>query len=587
MQYMAEERVERRLAAILVADVVGYSRLIEQDEEGTRARLRSLLTEVIDPQITADGGRIVKTSGDGILVEFGSVVDAVRNALTIQKKMSGRDAKLPEDNRIKFRVGINLGDVIVEGDDIHGDGVNMAARLEGLCAPGEVYVSGTVRDHVEGKLNAVFDDLGEQSVKNIVKPVRVCRVQAEPGTVDSQVADTPRSLPDKPSIAVLPFTNISGDPEQEYFADGMTEDLITDLSKISGLFVIARNSSFTFKGQSVDVVEVGRKLGVKRVLEGSVRRAGNQIRINAQLIDAKTGGHLWAERYDGEFENIFALQDEITAKIVAALEVTLTSSDLARVERKPTTSIEAYDLYLRARERYYQYFGAAMAEAFELLERAIELDPEFADAHAYLSGCHTGAHIMQWPGVDGDLDLALASAQKAVALDSNSAVAHTRLGWAQTWKHRYDDAERSFDRAAALAPELAEVFSYQGVHYIRACDPERALQLTTKALRLDPFAPQVDYHMGMEYLFLGRFEEAVTKLEIARERTPNQSGVRLHLACAYVEMGRLDDAAREIRELSEFSPVYTVALAGRTFPFRIDAVRERFVDNLRKAGLPE
>jgi adenylate cyclase len=367
----------------------------------------------------------------------------------------------------------------------------------------------------------------------------------------------------------------------------MTEDLITDLSKISGLFVIARNSSFVFKGQSVDVIEVGRKLGVKRIIEGSVRRAGNRVRINAQLIDAATGGHLWAERYDGDLENIFALQDEITAKIVAALEVTLSATDKARVERKPTTSIEAYDLYLKGRERYFQYSGAAMAEAFGFLERAIELDPAFADAHAYLSACHMAAHIFRWSSVDGDLERALTSAEKAVALDPDSAIAHTRLGWVLTWQRRYDDAERNFDRAAALAPELAEVFSYQAVHYIRAGDPERALRLTTKAQRLDPFAPQVDYHMGMEYLFLGRFEEAVAKLEIARDRTPKQSAVRLNLACAYVEMDRLDDAAREIRELFEISPDYTVALVDQVFPFRIDTVRERFIENLRKAGLRE
>ncbi len=410
--------------------MVGYSRLIEQDEEGTRTRLRSLHAEVIDPRIAADGGRIVKTSGDGILVEFRNSVDAVRNALAIQIAMSGRNDALPENRRIMFRVGINVGDVIVEGDDIHGDGVNVAARLEGLCEPGEVYVSGTVYDQAAGKLSASFEDLGEQTVKNISKPVRVCRVRVERGAADLQVAEMQRLLSDRPSIAVLPFTNISGDPEQEYFADGMTEDLITDLSKISGLFVIARNSSFAFKGQSVDV---GRKLGVKHVLEGSVRRAGNQIRINAQLIDAKTGGHLWAERYDGAFENIFALQDEITAKIVTALEVTLTSSDLARVERKPTTSIEAYDLYLRARERYNRYSPEAFRKALVFLRQAIELDPKFADAYGYLSACYLGPHIMRWNDVEGTLDQASAAAEKAVALDPESAVAQYRLGWVRSW----------------------------------------------------------------------------------------------------------------------------------------------------------
>ena len=333
---MAEERVQRRLAAILVADVVGYSRLIEADEEGTRTRIRSLHAEVIDPRIEADGGRIVKTSGDGILVEFGSVVDAVRNALAIQEAMSGRDSNLPEDSRIRFRVGINVGDVIVEGDDIHGEGVNVAARLEGLCEPGEVYVSTAVHDQVEGKLAVTFENLGEQTLKNISKPTRVYRVSISPeeATVRSEEATGVPSLPDKPSIAVLPFENMSGDPEQEYFADGIAEDIITALSRFNWFFVIARNSSFSYKGTSPDIRQVASELGVQYVLEGSVRKAGNRVRITAQLIDATTGRHVWAERYDRELDDIFAVQDEITGAITGAVAPSFVAAEAKRAARK-------------------------------------------------------------------------------------------------------------------------------------------------------------------------------------------------------------------------------------------------------------
>ncbi len=575
----------------MAADVVGYSRLIREDEAGTLAQLKVLRKEVFDPRTAEHNGRIVKTMGDGVLVEFPSAVDATQRAIKVQRALSRRNEDVPLDHRFELRIGINLGDIVADGDDILGDGVNVAARLESLCNAGEVYISAAIHDQIEGKVSATFDDLGEHTVKNIDKPIRVYRVSDQAGApvkaTKVEGADRPLPLPDKPSIAVLPFTNISGDPEQEYFADGMTEDLITDLSKISGLFVIARNSSFTFKGQSVDVVEVGRKLGVKRVLEGSVRRAGNQIRINAQLIDAKNGGHLWAERYDGEFENIFALQDEITAKIVTALKVTLTSGDLARVERKPTTSIEAYDLYLRARERYNRYSPEAFREALVFLQKAIELDPNFADAYGYLSACYMGPHVFRWQNVEGTLDHASTAAEKAVALDPESAVAHYRLGWVRSWQQRDEEAEMSFDRAVDLAPDMPEVFIYQGVHNLRTGNLERALQLTTKALTMDPFAPLAEYHIGMEYLFLGRLEEAVAKLEIARDRTPAQSGVRLHLASAYVEMDRVDDAAIEIAALLNFSPEYTVALADEIFAYRIDAFRERLADNLRRAGLPE
>ncbi len=386
---MAEERVQRRLAAILAADVVGYSRLMEADEAGTRAHLRSLHSELIDPRIAADGGRIVKTTGDGILVEFGSAVDAVQNALAIQSAMAGRNAELPEEQRLVFRVGINLGDVIIEEDDIHGDGVNVAARLEGLCEPGEVYVSGTVHDHVEGKLAAAFDDLGEQTLKNISKPIRVFRVSAGPGEVavalDESVGGP--SLPDKPSIAVLPFDNMSGDAEQEYFADGLAEDVITALSKISKLAVIARNSTFAYKGAATDVRRIAENLGVRYVLEGSVRSGGKRLRISAQLIDATDGRHIWAERYDRVAEDLFDIQDEITKEIVTALRVQLSDGEEAHVWNRGTRNVDAWRCATEATELCVRFTPVHIARARELAEHAIDLDPDYPHAWSVTAVC--------------------------------------------------------------------------------------------------------------------------------------------------------------------------------------------------------
>lgn len=367
---MAEGRVQRRLAAIMSADVVGYSRLMETDEELTRSRLKSLHFELIDPQIAADGGRIVKTMGDGILVEFPSVVDAVRCGLAIQTELQRRNANVPTDHRLDFRVGINVGDVLIEGGDIHGDGVNIAARLEGLCEPGEVFVSGSVYDQAAGKLAASFEDLGDHTVKNITKPVRVYQVKvaAVPSKDRSpQTTETSTPAHDKPSIAVLPFDNLSDDPEQEYFSDGMTEDLITDISKISGVSVTARNSSFAFKGQTIDIKEVAKKLGVRHIVEGSVRKMGDRLRINAQLIDAASGRHIWADRYDGNMAEIFDFQDDIREHIVTALQVNLSPSDKVLTERKSTDNAKAYDLFLKGRANFYNFSRENLPKAMELL----------------------------------------------------------------------------------------------------------------------------------------------------------------------------------------------------------------------------
>src|SRR6266498_5817056 len=436
--------MERRLAAIFAADVAGYSRLIGADEEGTLERLKAHLRELIDPKIAEHQGRIVKTTGDGVLVEFASPVKAVRCAMEVQHGMVDRNADVPQEQRIEFRIGINLGDVIVEEGDIYGEGVNVAARLEGIAEPGAVYISRAVRDLVRDKAEIVLEDLGERPLKNIAKPVGVFRiVSADRAGGAPQTAPPP--APHKPSIAVLPFANMSGDIEQEYFSDGLTEDLITDLSKVSGLFVIARNSSFVYKGRSVKVQEIGRDLGVRFVLEGSIRKAGNRIRITAQLIDAGSGGHLWAERFDRELTDIFATQDEVVEKIVAALAVNLTQGEAQRLRRRGTTSVEAYETWLRARELLSRSTREAIAQAKAMYRRAIEIDPNFAAPHAGLSLATISDYVSDWAADPEEaLDEAERWARRALELDDQEPVSHMALGNVMLWRRNHDGALAEF-----------------------------------------------------------------------------------------------------------------------------------------------
>ena len=586
---MAEKRVQRRLAAILAADVVGYSRMMREDETGTLAQLKTLRKEVFDPRIAEHNGRIVKTTGDGVLVEFASAVDATECAVKIQRGLARRNEDVPEGHRIELRIGINLGDIIVDGDDIYGDGVNVAARLEGLCDTGEVYVSAVVRDQVEGKIEAAFEDLGEHTVKNIDKPIGVYRLNV--GTPNTALGALPVTAPDtadRPSLAVLPFTNISEDPEQEYFADGMTEDLITDLSRISGIFVVARNSSFAYKGKSADLRQVGRELGVRHVLEGSVRKARERVRINAQLIDTATGGHLWAERYDGDFDDIFALQDEITGKIVSALKVTLTSSDMARVERKPTESTEAYDHLLKGRSEYYRYSPESNAKAIEHLSAAIELDPAFADAHSYLSYCYFTRFAFMLPGADPDLIPAVELAEKAVSLDPGSAVAHARLAWVQGFLRRFDESLPNFEKSIVLDPNNAETYAAYAEILNHWGDPERAIELNARAVAIDTIAPpNWEYHFGHGLWLLRRYDEALVKLRHAVELAPGFLPAHVRLACVYAELDRSEEAEQVTATILKLQPRFSIAFWDQFSPYRTDEQRERFRTALRKAGLPE
>jgi adenylate cyclase len=425
--------MERRLAAIMATDVVGYSRLIRADEEGTIVALQALRADLIDPKIAEHNGRIVKLMGDGMLVEFASVVDAVHAALETQQAVTEHNTDVPAGNRIELRIGINLGDVVIDGDDIQGDGINVAARLEGLAEPGGICISGMVYESVRDRIDVPFEDLGNQEAKNINRPVRVWRWVAEGSAeVVFQQAKEPLPLPEKPSIAVLPFTNLSGDPEQEYLADGIAEDLITDLSKIRWFFVIARNSTFTYKGQAIEVRQVSHELGVRYVLEGSIRKSGDRVRISAQLIDATTGQNVWAERYDREVEDIFELQDEMTQTIVAAVEPELGAFERDRALRTPPQSLDAWKTYQRGLWHLWSFTERDNTEALRLLRRARELDPNFAAAYAYEGYSHFLNVILGYTNTPGEsLKAALAAAKKAATLDDNSPrrISRSALHW--------------------------------------------------------------------------------------------------------------------------------------------------------------
>jgi len=571
---MADREVQKRLAAILAADIAGYTRLIEADSDGTVAAWHAARSDVIDPGIAEFNGRIVKHTGDGFLAEFPTAQDAVRCAVAMQEGLA--------PSSLEFRIGVNLGDIIDDGDDIHGEGVNVAARLEGLAEPGGICISGEAHALVRNRIDVPFRDLGEHNVKHVTHPVQVYAIGVEAAATP---LDTP--LLDKPSIAVLPFDNLSGDPEQEYFSDGMAEDLITDLSKISGLFVAARNSSFSFKGQMPDVKEVAQKLDVAFVLEGSVRKMGDRLRINAQLIESADGGHVWAERYDGDIAEIFDFQDRIREEIVAALKIQLNPTDAARTKPNRTGNIEAYDLFLQGKGKYFRYDPDALSEAFSCLERSIELDPEFADAYSYLASCHLMTYGHRWLTVDENLEQALWAAEKAVSLDSDSPIAHARLGFIQNWRHDYDDAEKSFENAVSLGPDVAEVLVYDAMHNLHIGNPELGMELARKAIALDPFTPVTDFVLGIGHQLLGQLNEAVVKLEAARDRTPKQLWVRLQLVAAYMEMGQATEASREIAVIAQNSPEMTVEIIEKMAPYRSADVIRRFVDFLRQAGLPE
>lgn len=477
--------MERRLAALFAADVVGYSRLMGANEAGTHAALKTHRKELVDGKIAEHLGRIVKLTGDGMLVEFPSVVNAVTCAAEIQRKMLERNADVPEDKRIEFRIGINLGDIIVEDNDIYGEGVNIAARIENVARPGGIAVSAAVRDSIGNRLDLAFEDLGEQALKNIERPVRVYNVVLGATAAQALAASQGKSKAteiEKPSIAVLPFTNMSGDPKQEYFSDGITEDIITDLSKISAVHVIARNFVFTYKGKPVDVQEVSRRFGVNTILQGSVRRAGNCVRINAQLVSGKDGGHLWADRYDRDLTDIFAIQDEITRTIVDQLKVKLLPEEKKAISQAPTDNVEAYTYYLRGRQFSHEWTKSYLLLARRMFSKAVELDPNYARAYAGIANCDSALH--SWHAAEVSINSVLEMSAKALALDPDLAEAHASRGFALHESARYEDAVAEFERALQLDPNLYEANFFYALFSLDRGDFEKAAKLLERAAEL-------------------------------------------------------------------------------------------------------
>jgi adenylate cyclase len=583
---MTNERIQRRLVAILAADVVGYSRLMERDETATLTELKVRWSDVVEPLVARHTGRIFKRIGDGMLVEFGSAVDAVECAVELQKAMAAANEDNPADRRIVLRIGVNLGDVMVDGSDLYGDGVNVASRIEGLAGPGGVAISDAVHEHLHGRVSIDFVDSGNHEVKNIERPLHIWTWSPGAAETLATVGGTPPPPRGKPSIAVLPFDNMSGDPEQGYFADGITEDIITDLSKVSGLFVIARNSSFAYKGQAPDIRKVSRELGVRYVLEGSVRRAASRIRINAQMIDGTTGGHLWAERYDRDIEDVFAVQDEVTRTIVNALQVTLTASEEAQRENPGKVDPEAYDLLVRARQTVLQLRPEAAIEARRMLERVIEIDPGLALPYARLSVISFAEYVNEWNGATPDnLTQALELAQKAIKTDETEPQGHISLSIVLSWMRRLAEAEQAAERAVALAPNFADAYTglgnirdYQGRH-------EEAAALYTRAYRLDPQFDMALHFLGRALLALGRYGEAETAFRRRLTMTPRSDMSRFYLACLYGLTGRYEEARRSWQETLEVNPGFSVERLKRILPYRDPDLVDRLVGGLRDAGI--
>jgi adenylate cyclase len=587
---MAEERLQRRLAAILSADVAGYSRLMGIDEAGTLARLKTLRRELIDPQIAAHFGRVVKLMGDGTLVEFGSAVDAVACAIDIQRGMAERNTAEPQDKRIELRIGINVGDIIIEGDDIFGDGVNIAARLEGVADPGGICLSRGAHDQVKGKLDVVFEDGGEQQLKNIAEPVRVYRmrpVTAAAGVARRASAPFP-ALAGKPSIAVLPFQNMSGDTEQDYFCDGLVEDIITTLSKLAGLRVIARNSTFVYKGRSVDIREAAKQLSVRYVLEGSVRKSGNRIRITAQLIDAQDGTHLWAERYDRAMDDIFAIQDEITLVLATEMQVKLTEGEHARLRYTTTTNVEAWTCWVQGMSHHHQAVTKeAQGQARFFWEKALALDPVSASLNANLGLLHSvDARFGWWDDRETAIEKAQAYVDRALEIDPGNADAYTASSMILLFQWQHDKAVAAAKQAVELAPGAAGTAEFAS-HVLAASGfPEEAVVLSEKAMTLSPNYPAAYLGtLGNAYRLSGRTEQAIEAFQAYHAHNP---GFGLtDLVIVYQQSGRLEEAKRTAEQLLAARPNFTVAAWLKTQFSRRDTTQvEADAAALRAAGLP-
>jgi adenylate cyclase len=635
------EEFKRRLTAIFSADVEGYSRLMRDDEDTTIRTLTSYRATIVN-LIQQYRGRVVDSPGDNLLAEFVSVVDAVNCAVEIQRELAERNADLPENRKMQFRIGINLGDVVDEGQRIYGDGINIAARMESLAKGGGICMSGTVYDAIEKKIGLEYQYIGEQEVKNIDKPVRAYRVLSFPGAAAHRVIKAKKAvgktwrnivigitvilvvgvaavvtwnfhlrpappptevatdqtpaleLPDKPSIAVLPFVNVGGDQEQEYFSDGMTDDLITDLSKVSGLFVIARNSVFTYKDKSVKVQQVAQDLGVRYVLEGSVRRAGDQVRINAQLIDATTGHHLWADRYDGHMGDVFALQDKITGEIVTALAVKLKSGEQEQVERKHTNNIAAYDAFLQGRAHYVRCTPDDYVKAVSYFGKAVELDPNYGQAYAALALTYWESSHNLWTftlGVSWKEARDRAERYLQTAMDNPSPLAHQAASKMLIDWHRYEEAIAEAQRAIALDPNDANSYLAMAYALIYSGRPKEAFDFVERAIRLDPHYPAYHlYVLGLAHFVMEEFDAAVPLFERALKRNPENYVPLIPLAAAYAHLGREQEAAATVEKLQKALPnIFTLSLLRRhpLWSYKDPADQERLLEGLRKAGVPK
>ena len=580
--------MERRLAAILAADVVGYSRLIRADEEGTLAAFQALRSELVDPKIAAHRGRIVKAMGDGILVEFASVVDAVRAAGELQQAIAERNTGLPQAKRIVFRIGVNLGDVVIEGDDIHGDGVNVAARLEALAEPGGICVSGGVYEQIRDRIDLPFDDLGEQQVKNIDRPVRAWSWVAATKAVPQEPREHTTPVA-RPSIAVLPFANLSGDPEQEYFADGIAEDIITALSRIRQFFVIARNTTFTYKGKAVDVQAVARELGVRYVLEGSVRKSADRVRITAQLIDGVSGSHVWAERYDRELSDIFAVQDEITQTVVGTIEPELGRAEQDRARRKPPGSLDAWDLYQQGLWHIWRLTREENTEARRLFRRAIEVDPDFCAAYAYLVFALFEVVILGYAEDRGAaIDEMFSLARTALAIDDHDALAHWAMAGAYAVRNDSRSAIDSLQRAIELNPSFARAHERLADAYNLSGQPEAAIRCIETAIRLSPNDPHMWATMMVRALAALRLGNLEAAEHWARRSTRQAARAPMTYVVLLACLGHLDriSEAKEVRdELVEAFPDYDIAEYFQHSRYaRSDFFEALLRDGLRKIG---
>ena len=584
----------RRLAAVLAADMVGFSRLMERDERGTLERQKRYRDSLIDPKIEQYGGRIVKTTGDGLLVEFPSAVEAVNCAADVQRAIRDQEASEGEETRIVYRVGVNVGDLVIDGEDIFGDGVNVAARLETLCEPGGICVSDSVFQHLDGKCNLAFQDLGPQSLKNLKRQVQAWGWTPESGTqAEFAGADqAAASVQEKPSIAVLALDNMSGARDEDFLADGISEDLITALSKVRWLMVIARNSTFTYKGRAVDVKQVGRELGVRYVLEGSLRKAGKRVRVTVQLLEAATGHHVWAERYDREIEDIFELQDEICQTIVGSLEPELSAAERDRVRTKPPDSLDAWETYQRGLYHMWNYDLEGHPKAREYLEKATQLDPRFASAHAYLAYVHYQSVIMGWAeDAAAALDAGYASAQRALRIDDKDPLPYFANGRIQMMRGEHDASIGALRRSIYLNPSFAQAHHGLGMALVLAGELEEAKQALEIAERLSPLDPILWASTVVHALADVLSGDTASALEWAQKtlRNPRAKGYWPHsvLAAALAQAGRIEEARRSVQDAIDELPSFSVNYLVSTLPTKHPGGLDPYVNNLRKAGIPE